>query len=339
MLVTPTATTTTTTAPLPTLPMSLSSSPETNSTLTSFKESVDSPDATMQPFTPGQCLFCPNSSTSFTDSVVHMRKSHGLFVPHQQHLLVDLETLFGYLHLIVFGYRECLQCGTERATVQAVQQHMTGKGHCTLDISDPDSEFADFYDLSEPEDDAEGGSEGDGDKRIRAQTPTSSRRKPIPADEDSIRLPSGKIISRKSSAPAGLLSLTQLRRRTPNLASQQLEYSVIVEPEEEEEEDGGSGKDVLGADVRDTRLLLLLSKRKKRERAMVTYQMANMSANDRRSLVHLPASQQRSVLAAQLRHADKVQKEERRRQSRVDRKGNKNLYAYWHTETPVYQCG
>ncbi|KAI1490308.1 C2H2 type zinc-finger-domain-containing protein [Biscogniauxia mediterranea] len=345
MLVTPTATTTTTTAPLPTLPMSLSPSPETNSTLTSFKESVDSPDATMQPFTPGQCLFCPNSSTSFTDSVIHMRKSHGLFVPHQQHLLVDLETLFGYLHLIIFGYRECIQCGTERATVQAVQQHMTGKGHCTLnDISDPDSEFADFYDFSELEDDDAGGdSEGDGYKRIREQTSTSSRRKLIlAADEDSIRLPSGKIISRKSSAPAGLsLSLTQPRRRTPNLASQQLEYySVIVESEEKEEE-AGSGKDVLGAeDVRDTRSLLLSSKREKRERAAVTYQMAqNMSANDRSSLVHLPASQQRSILAAQLRHADRAQKEERRRQSRVDRKGNKNLYAYWHTETPVYQCG
>ncbi|KAI0593247.1 C2H2 type zinc-finger-domain-containing protein [Biscogniauxia sp. FL1348] len=330
MLVTATATTATTTVPPLTLSMSLSSSPDTNSTLTSSKESVDSPGATMQPFTPGQCLFCPHSSTSFTDSVMHMQKSHGLFVPHQHHLLVDLETLYEYLHLVIFGYRECIQCGTERATIQAVQQHMTGKGHCTLDISEPDSEFAEFYDFSEPEDDADSDSERDGDERNREQTPASSRRKPLLADEDSIRLPSGKIISRKSSAPAGP-SLKQLRRHTRSVASQ-LEYSV-AEPEEEEE---GSSKEVRGSDVPDTRLL---SKREKRERATVTYQLTTMSANDRNSLVHLPASQQRSILAAQLRHAEKVQKEERRRQGKVDRKGNKNLYAYWHTETPVYQCG
>jgi pre-60S factor REI1 len=64
-----------------------------------------------------------------------------------------------------------------------------------------------------------------------------------------------------------------------------------------------------------------------------------MSANDRSSLMHLPTSQQRALLATQHRQADKMQKEESRRRTKIDRKGNKNLYAYWHTETPVYQCG
>ncbi|KAI3327312.1 C2H2 type zinc-finger-domain-containing protein [Xylariaceae sp. AK1471] len=329
MLVTTTATTSTTTTSLSTLPMSLSSSPETNSTPTSFKKSIDFPDLAMQPFTPGQCLFCPNPSASFTDSVIHMQKSHGLFVPHQQHLVVDLETLFKYLHLVIFGYRECIQCGTERATVQAVQHHMTGKGHCKFDILEQDSEFAEFYDFSEAEDDAESDMEGDGDERNQQETATSSSRKPLLADEDSIRLPSGRIISRHSSAQPGP-SFTQLRRRTRTLASQ-LEYS-LAEPDDGE----GSNKEELDSDIRDTRLL---SKREKRERAAVTYQLTNLRANDRNSLMHLPASQQRSILATQLRHEGKVQKEERRRQSKIDRKGNKNLYAYWATETPVYQCG
>ncbi|KAF6826140.1 pre-60s factor [Colletotrichum musicola] len=64
-----------------------------------------------------------------------------------------------------------------------------------------------------------------------------------------------------------------------------------------------------------------------------------MSKNDRNALMHLPTSQQRAILATQHRHEEKVQKEDRRRQAKVDRKGNKNLYAYWATETPVYQCG
>ncbi|KAI8945802.1 C2H2 type zinc-finger-domain-containing protein [Xylaria longipes] len=308
--------------------MSLSSRPETNSTLASSNESIDSPDAAMQPFIPGQCLFCPSSSPSFPDSVVHMQKSHSLFVPHQQHLAVDLETLFRYLHLVIFGYRECIHCGTERATVQAVQQHMTGKGHCKFDISEQDSEFIKFYDFSEPEGDAGSDIEGDGDNRKQEETATSSSQKPLLADEDSIRLPSGKIISRQPSAQAGP-SLAQLRHRTRTPASQLECFSV--EPDEDER----PSKEELDSDIRDTRL----SKREKRERATVGYQLANMSASDRTSLMHLPASQQRSILATQHRQAEKVQKEERRRQGKIDRKGNKNLYAYWHTETPVYQCG
>jgi pre-60S factor REI1 len=259
-----------------------------------------------------------------------MQKSHGLFVPYEQHLVVDLETLFAYLHLVIFGYRECIQCGTERATVQAVQQHMTGKGHCKFDIAEQDSEFAEFYDFSEPEDEAESDIEGHGDERNQAEIATRSKRKPLLADEDSIRLPSGKIISRQTSAQVGP-SFTQLRRRTRTSASQ-LEYS-LVEPNDVDESDK---EELASEDIRDTRLL---SKREKRERARVAYQLTSMSANDRNSLVHLSASQQRSILATQHRHEETVQKEERRRQTRIERKGNKNLYAYWATETPIYQCG
>jgi pre-60S factor REI1 len=206
---------------------------------------------------------------------------------------------------------------------------MIGKGHCKFDISEQDSEFAEFYDLSEPEDNAESDNEGDGDERNQEETAKSSSRKPLLADEDSIRLPSGKIISRRSSAQAGP-SFTQLYCRTRILASQQ-EHS-LVEPDDEE----GSSKEELDSDIRDTRLL---SRREKRERATVTYQLTNMSANDRNGLMHLSTSQQRSIMATQHRHAEKVQKEERRKQSKIERKGNKNLYAYWATETPIYQCG
>ncbi|KAI7788625.1 TRI15 [Diaporthe eres] len=290
----------------------------------------------MPQFIPEQCLFCPKLSANFTDSVVHMRKSHCLFVPHHQHLAVDLETLFRYLHLIIFGYRECIKCGTERATVQAVQQHMTGKGHCNFDTSEEDSEFAEFYDFSESEDASESESEGDGDERDQEETAASSSPKPLPAGQDSMRLPSGKIISRQSSAQAGP-TFTQLRRRARTYASR-LERTLVEAGDEgaKEDEEESSSKEDTDSGVHDTRLL---SRREKREKETVTYQMASMSASDRNSLVHLPASQQRAILAAQFRHTVKVQMEERRRQGKVDRKGNKNLYAYWHTETPVYQCG
>lgn len=254
-----------------------------------------------------------------------MQKSHGLFIPHQEHLAVDLETLVEYLYLIIFGYRECIQCGTERATVQAVQQHMIGKGHCRFDISEEGSEFAEFYDF---EDSAESDTDEETDQETTTAT-SSSQKPPLLADEDSIHLPSGKTISKKLSAQAEQPFITRLHRRTTRRLPSQLEYSV-VEPDEQE----NSSKEAAG-----THEPRALSKREKRERAMVTYQLANMTANDRSSLMHLPTSQQCSILAAQHRHADKTQKVERRRQTRIERKGNKNLYAYWNTETPVYQCG
>ncbi|KAI3398539.1 hypothetical protein diail_9063 [Diaporthe ilicicola] len=315
--------------------MSLSSSPELNPTQISSTQSIHPPEAMMQPFIPGQCLFCPNSSPSFTGSVVHMQKSHGLFLPHQRHQVVDLETIFRYLHLVIFGYRECIHCGTQRTTLQAVQQHMTAKGHCKFDASETDSEFADFYDFSETKHDAESDVSSDDDEGIREEAATDSRanRKPMLADEDSICLPSGKIISKRSTTTQAAPTVNQLRRRTQRTLASQLVHSLVEADEDNEE---ASSKEEPDPDIPDTRVL---SKREKREKAVVAYQMTNMRANDRNSLMHLPASQQRSMLVTQNKHMEKVQKEERRRRGKIDRKGNKNLYAYWATETPVYSCG
>lgn len=42
--------------------------------------------------------------------------------------VVDVEALLAYSDLVIFGYRECLCCGSQRSAVDAVQQHMKGKG-------------------------------------------------------------------------------------------------------------------------------------------------------------------------------------------------------------------
>lgn len=260
---------------------------------------------------------------------MHMQKSHGLFIPDRQHLAVDLETLFEYLHLVIFGYRECILCGMSKATVQAIQQHMTGKGHCKFDISERDSEFAEFYDFSGLEEEVESDVEGDRHEGNIEETPTSSMRKFPVADKDSIHLPSGRIISKKSSAQAERSLLSRLNSRR-TMASR-IEYSA-PEPDDEEglnQEEFNSYTDGITT----------LSRREKRDKARMKYPLTNMSTSDRISLMHLSVPQQRSILAMQHKQANKAQKEEQRRQSHIDRKGNKNLYAYWATETPVYLCG
>ncbi|KAI0391186.1 C2H2 type zinc-finger-domain-containing protein [Xylariaceae sp. FL0594] len=343
----------------PSLPMnqlSSSSPPPTHQESTESpvaEVQAQAPAAAMQPFVPGQCLFCPTSSPTFEESVQHMRKCHGLFIPYEDRLAVDLETLFKYLHLVIYGYRECIHCGTERATVQAVQQHMMGKGHCRFGVEEEDSEFAEFYDFTDSEkgddevgerdEEVEGNGDDNDDNGKQREEERARSRKPVLADEDSIRLPSGRIISRhysSSSVAAGppssssSSSSSNLRRRirgsnNNNASSSRLEY--VPEAQTRQQSSSSSSTDNQSEDTR----LLLLSKREKR----VAYQLANLSANDRTSLMHLPPAQQRALLLTQQRQEERIQKAERRRQGKIDRKGNKNLYAYWHTETPVYQCG
>ncbi|KAK7435101.1 hypothetical protein CaCOL14_011208 [Colletotrichum acutatum] len=205
---------------------------------------------------------------------------------------------------------------------------MIGKGHCRFDPADQDSEFADFYDFtfSEAADNEVSAFESDEEECDMQNAPASPSRQPLQVDEDSLRLPSGKIISKRSSEQTGL-SINHLRRRM-RIPPSQLEYARVKSDEEEFSEDplhpGGTQA---------------LSKREKREKAVITKQLASMRADDRSALMHLSASEQRSLLAVQYRNEEKIQKEERRRQGKIDRKGNKNLYAYWNTETPVYQCG
>lgn len=110
--------------------------------------------------------------------MTHMAAAHGFSVPFQDYLAVDLETVVWYLHFIIFGYRECICCGygTRRSTVEGVQQHMVGKGHCRFDIS-PDTE--DFYEMPQSENPVTEQTQGDSSKLVR--------------------LPSGKLISNRNN--------------------------------------------------------------------------------------------------------------------------------------------
>ena len=299
---------------LSTLPIN---SEDTNHLTSNTMDSSNLSSHIVQSFTPGQCLFCPTISSNLEDGMVHMQKSHGLFIPQQQHLTVDLETFFRYLHLVIFEYRECLYCETTRSTVQAVQQHMMGKGHCKFDLSE-ESEFADFYDFYRSQDDVSEDSTSDSGS-------DKDSRKPLKVDQDSMRLPSGRLISKKTSAQAEP-SLSQIRRRTRTTAPQ-IEYVA------EADVDPDTGNDV---PIPDTRAL---TRRERRQKATAAHQLANMSVGDRTALMHLSSAEQRSLIATNQRFKEKTQKEEAKSQRRIDRKGNKNLYAYWHTETPVYQCG
>jgi pre-60S factor REI1 len=262
-----------------------------------------------------------------------MQTAHGLFIPRRERLLVGLETLLAHLHLVVFGYRECLACGTVRASVAAVQMHMRGKGHCRFEVGEA-SEFGAFYDFGQEEGGAADATDGDGDAQVEDGAAGVRSGPVLMADGASVRLPSGRLVGRKSSTRP--LQPPSSRSRRPR---QQSPPAVPLEswPSPPQPKEAAVSPDDDPADVSTTRTAL--TRREKRARAVETMQLARLGASDRSSLAHLSAAQQRALLVTQARQAERGQKEEGRRRARVDRKGNKNLYAYWHTETPVYQCG
>ena len=96
-------------------------------------------------FLPSRCLFCRSDAGDITVNLEHMRKLHGLFIPNMESLIVGIEDVLGYLHVIVFDLKECILCHTARRTAYAVQQHMMDKGHCRIDLESDRAEMLDFY--------------------------------------------------------------------------------------------------------------------------------------------------------------------------------------------------
>ncbi len=247
-------------------------------------ESLDeSSDEATPEFVAEMCLFCQHSSETFDESMVHMHQTHGLFIPDRDRLLVDLETLVRYFHLVIFGYKECLFCHSRRSSTEGARQHMIGKGHCKFDISSEDSEYLDFYQSGS------GRIQGDDSKEasddLDEELGFKSRRSALPlsrVDESSARLPSGKLLSHRSN------NLAQRSRPRPRDASTEphLDSPAILQSPDQQNQptdpSPSTGETISTA----------LTKSEKRENKL-SMQLANLSIRDRATLAHLPASEQR----------------------------------------------
>ncbi|CRK13460.1 hypothetical protein BN1723_010043 [Verticillium longisporum] len=266
-----------------------------------------------------QCLFCNKLSESFDDNVGHMQTAHGLFIPDKKRLIVDLETLFSYLHLIIVGHNECICCGTQRASTLAVQQHMLGKGHCKFDIASDDSEFADFYDFSG----SEAGSEVDEDADDSA-LPRKDRveNRTVQPDENSLRLPSGRVISHRSQIPVNPRR-QPLKPRSPG-------RSDLIEDGPASDLDNSAPSTSASTSLvsRSGKDALTQTRADKKEYKFAK-QLASLNKNDERSLAHLPLPQQRAILATHQKQIEKAHRAEERYRGRLESLGNQFLMTHF----------
>jgi pre-60S factor REI1 len=293
-----------------------SGNPEPQPTLQSSSAPLET-----QVFVAERCLFCNKSSMTFESNLLHMQTLHGLFIPDKGHLIVDLETLIEYLHLVIHGYNECIYCGTQRGSPQAAQQHMMGKGHCRIDIADQGSEFADFYDFSEAEDEDQDDSEVEIRNGLKSDKKTVGQA--IQPDDNSLRLSSGKIISKSSASQPH--TQRKARSHSANIQSHIEDGSSALESDQPSSPLSPSRGVGRGG--------LALTRSEKRDNAFAT-QLSRLSANDRNSLAHLPTAEQRTILTTQQKQAEKSRRAERRYQSRVEGLGNKTLMKHFVPDTP-----
>lgn len=180
---------------------------------------------------------------------------------------------------------------------------MLDKGHCRFDPRVGDSEFADFYDFSEAENDNEDEAEEEAGGK-RAKTRSNTRDGPVQPDDSSLRLSSGRIISHRS-APR------KRSKDSPRTASAHLQLDGAASSDSA----AASPATIPAAEVS------LVPESAKRDNKL-TMRLANLRESERQSIAHLPLPQQRAVVATQQRQTDKAKRVEKRYQSRVEGLGN-----------------
>ncbi|KAL2177186.1 C2H2 type zinc-finger-domain-containing protein [Thermothelomyces heterothallicus CBS 202.75] len=267
-------------------------------------ESDTSSDRDVVEFTPEQCLFCNHASNDFDENLSHMHQSHSLVVPLQSSLVVDLQTVIWFLHMVIFSYRECICCGKRCRTAEAVRQHMTSMGHCRFNVTD---EMRGFYDP---------------DSLARQATEGRAR----PDDDHTLRLPSGKKLLAHRSHHVGPSPRSRQRDKPP--------VGPSTLPPGSSQPAGPSDRADAGSQA------LAVTRKDRREQALAA-EFGRLRAGDRTSLVHLPPSQQRSLLLTYKKELDEARRAERRKQRRLDDVGNKTAIhtKYYKQEVPIYQGG
>ncbi|KAK2005746.1 hypothetical protein LZ32DRAFT_596654 [Colletotrichum eremochloae] len=235
-------------------------------------------EASADAFDTTRCLFCNGHSEDLDDNLDHMRKRHGMAIPYPESLIVDLETLLKYLHLVIYEYTECLYCGSIRNTPQAAQQHMTGKGHCRIDIDKENSESKDFYDLESKPD-------SDGDHFCGPRHDYF-----VDVEDETRRLPSGKTVTHRNAKKVRYQQDWNAREETNSLSrleegerSQDLTDSAPVTK-------NGKNKDLVMSE---------------KSNNMFNKQLTSMRQEDRLALAHLPLPQQRALIAKAKKQQEK----------------------------------
>ncbi|KXJ90737.1 C2H2 type zinc-finger-domain-containing protein [Microdochium bolleyi] len=294
-----------------------------SSTPSCQQESPDTSDPAAVPqFSPAACLFCTTRSIDTAANLSHMRRAHGLLVPSPEHLVVDVETLLGYLHVVIFELGECIVCHTARRTPAAVQQHMRGKGHCRIDLESEGAEMLEFYDLGN-------GDEDGGSLSSSSLSPSRDARlqKVDWRGEDTERsrmaLSSGRAALPRTAHINGRYPRTAEGPLPSTTTSGQRHESVTASYHAGEEGEANG----------------TVSTRQSRLHHAVEHRLSNLRASDRSSIAHMSRPEQLSTLAVAQRQLEQSRRAERRARGRLERMNNSTMMKHFVSDVPGPKLG
>ncbi|KAJ1325713.1 pre-60S factor REI1 [Microdochium nivale] len=296
----------------------------------SQQQQAESPDRPSPPpaelpselFSPATCLFCRVESGDTAANLSHMRKTHGLLIPECQRLVVDVEALLGYLHVVISELGECILCHTARRTAGAARQHMMGKGHCRIDLESEGAEMLEFYDM------------GDGDGDDDDETPARSSKMAAGSEHGDIRrsklsLSMGKVALPRTSqkAHSGPRSSTTTSSLSTTSTSSSPPLSSSRPPAAHQR-------------INRTTVSATTTTRQARLHQVFETQLSSLRAGDRGSMAHMPSrAQQLSVLAAAQRQREQLQRAERRARGRLEGKNNSTMMLRFRSDVPGPKMG
>lgn len=96
-----------------------------------------------------QCIFCNETFNNIDETLDHLFKEHGLYIPEKSYL-VNKEGLLSYLYEKIGYGNVCLCCNFQGRNLQSVVQHMLSKHHIRIpyETEEEKLEISDFYDFS-----------------------------------------------------------------------------------------------------------------------------------------------------------------------------------------------
>jgi len=98
-----------------------------------------------------ECLFCCHWSRNMEKNLKHMTNEHSFYIPDPE-CMSDVAGFLTYLGIKVGADHECVKCGDsirEFRSIEAVQKHMTDKGHSIINTDgEAYLEYSDYYDFT-----------------------------------------------------------------------------------------------------------------------------------------------------------------------------------------------
>ncbi|KAG4423531.1 hypothetical protein IFR04_003354 [Cadophora malorum] len=268
----------------------------------SSSEHDDESESDDEDFTPTRCLFCPTISTSTSTNLTHMPQAHSFNIPDMSHLL-DIDSFLGYLYTIISSFHECISCGSVKSSKSAVQDHMRGKGHCRLNLEEDPLELGDFWEVSEDESESDNmGEENDGKGDEKEGIPVLV--------EGELRLPSGKILGRRSKNRNPRLTIASLSRSRSSSPPQN-----IKEPQPQSQSQPPSNPQQATSSAIST--VRTIRPTVRTEHRIVP------KPGTQTSLIGLSDVQQRALRATEMKIEKVETKAKKMYEAKVDRKGNK----------------